>query len=85
MTTFFAVLQDGALKPHEPLEIPDGQELELAVVRLIPDAREEQESLGRLEETLRRIREEAAKYSDEWWDEFQRDIQANRVNFEERV
>jgi hypothetical protein len=33
---------------------------------------------------LAAVRGKAAKYSPGWWDEFERDLRANRLNFEER-
>jgi hypothetical protein len=38
-----------------------------------------------LDHALDELQAEAAKYPKEWWDEFERDLQANRLNFEERV
>jgi predicted DNA-binding antitoxin AbrB/MazE fold protein len=78
-----AVVQDGVLRPLEPLSVPEGREVEV-VVRVIPTPEERDEQHHRFRETLRRIREEAARYPDEWWDQFQRDIEGNRMNFGDR-
>jgi hypothetical protein len=37
------------------------------------------------DEALETFWAEGDKYPAEWWDEFERDLQANRLNFEERV
>ena len=78
-----AVVEDGVLRPLEPLSVPEGRQVEL-VVRVILTPEERQEQHQRFRETLRRIREAAANYPDEWWDQFQRDIEDNRMNFGER-
>ena len=80
-----AVVENGLLRPLEPLDIPEGQEVELAVVRLIPTADEEAEDVEQFVKALRELREEAARYPDAWWDDFQLELEANRMNFEERV
>ena len=77
-----AVVENGVLRPLEPLDIPEGQEVELAVVRLIPT---EVEDVEQFVKALRELREEAARYPEAWWDDFQRELEASRMNFEERA
>jgi predicted DNA-binding antitoxin AbrB/MazE fold protein len=79
-----AVLEGGVLKPLKPLDIPEGREVELQILGVVPTAAEEDEEIRQFEEALDRLQEEAAKYPEEWWDEFQRELRENRMNFEER-
>jgi predicted DNA-binding antitoxin AbrB/MazE fold protein len=78
-----AIVENGYLKPVEPLGIDDGRRVELDL-RLVPTPSEAEQDLSGLEETLSDIREGAAEYSQEWWDDFDRDLRENRLNFEER-
>jgi predicted DNA-binding antitoxin AbrB/MazE fold protein len=86
--TITAVVQDGVLKPRQPLDLPEGREVELQIIRLLPTSEEEPvpaRDLQHLSRTLARIREEAAKFPAEWWDDFEEELRQNRMNFEERV
>jgi hypothetical protein len=82
--TFTAVVKDGTLQPTEPLGMPDGSKVELRVIRRLPDPEERANHVRRFNEALDALQAEAAKYPDEWWDEFDRELRENRVNFEER-
>jgi predicted DNA-binding antitoxin AbrB/MazE fold protein len=75
-----AVVQDGVLRPLEPLAVPEGREVEV-VVRVIPTPEEREEKARRLEEALTRFHEEADKLGPEWWAEFERDINAGRTDW----
>jgi predicted DNA-binding antitoxin AbrB/MazE fold protein len=78
-----AVVENGLLRPTEPLPIAEGKVVEL---ELLGPVRSEvaEERIWNLAQALDELQAEAAKYPEEWWDEFERDLNANRVNFEER-
>jgi predicted DNA-binding antitoxin AbrB/MazE fold protein len=78
-----AVVENGLLRPTEPLELPEGERVELKLLRHSPAAGQPNDA-DEFAAVLAAMREEAAKYPPEWWDEFERDLRANRLNFEER-
>lgn len=78
-----AVVEDGVLRPTEPLELPEGETLELEVVRLREPDQAREDRIRAFEQALDRFQEEARQLPREWWDEFERDLEANRVRFEE--
>lgn len=80
-----AVVQDGVLKPLEPLDIPNWQEVEVEVTSILETPEETRKRNLEIIEALREWDEEARKYPKEWWDEFQRELQANRFTIPERM
>ena len=79
------VVEDGVLKPLEPVDLPAGRTIELQVVRVVPSSAEREQAVRELDEAFREFWAEASKYSDEWWDDFERDLQTNRLFFPERL
>jgi predicted DNA-binding antitoxin AbrB/MazE fold protein len=79
-----AVVENGLLRPTEPLELPEGETVQLQVVRHHHEGQNEQR-LQEMDAAFRAMWEEARKYPPEWWDEFERDLRENRLNFEERT
>ena len=75
------VVENGALKPVEPLDLTEGEVLNVDLVsRHIPEVDEEEET--RLwEEALDAISKAAAEVPPGWWEEFHRDLNENRLNF----
>jgi predicted DNA-binding antitoxin AbrB/MazE fold protein len=71
-----AVVENGCLRPNEPLDIPDGREVEVRITLMETPEGEEQRK-QRLLANLARLQGAAAKYPDEWWDEFQTDLRDN--------
>ena len=82
--TFTATIEGGVLKPKVPLGLPEGRELELAIVRLVPSPEEDAADAAAFEKALDDWYEAAAECSPEWWDDFERELRENRMNFEER-
>lgn len=79
-----AVVENGLLRPTEPLSMPEGKIIELEFVRpALTEADEKR--IRELEQALDDLQAEGANYSDEWWNDFERELQANRLNFVERV
>lgn len=76
-----AVVEGGELKSLEPIPLPDGTRVdgELVVTGEPGPTRAE-----RFRRALEAWNEAASEYSEEWWDDFERDLQANRFNIEER-
>lgn len=72
-----AVVENGALRPVEPLDLPEGEQVELAILDRKPSSE--------FERSLDALQAEARRYPAEWWDEFDRELQENRVNFEVRL
>jgi predicted DNA-binding antitoxin AbrB/MazE fold protein len=73
-----AVVDGGRLLPTEPLDLPEGREVEL-VVRLVPTPEEAAERARRFEESLRRVQEAAAQYRDDWWDQLEEEFSSGRT------
>jgi len=80
-----AVMEKGMFRPLQPVDVPEGRHVELEVVRLLPTVEDRELAVRQMDQAFQEFWEEAAQYPEEWWDEFQRDLQANRMNFEERV
>ena len=78
-----AVVENGQLRLTEPLDLPEGREVELAV-RVLPTPEEQEQDIAELEAALKELREAAAEYPPGMIEEFQRELQANRLNFPER-
>ena len=78
-TTIRAVVENGQLRPLEPLDIEEGRHVRLEVLDLGAPT-----DPARLRAALEALRESAKEYSEEFRDEFQRDIRENRLNFPER-
>jgi predicted DNA-binding antitoxin AbrB/MazE fold protein len=76
--TFAAVVEHGVLRPKEPLNLADGQEVTVT----LPEPRMSNEDFER---ALAAAQAAAREYSDEWWNDFDRELRENRMNFEERV
>ena len=74
-----AVVEAGALRPLEPLDIPEGRKVEI-VVRLVPTHEEIRQRADSLREALDQAHEAAAEFSDEEWEEIWKDPLADRVN-----
>jgi len=79
-----AVVENGLLRPTEPLSMPEGKVIEIEFVRPVRTEAEKMR-IRDLEHALDELQAEAANYSDAWWDDFERELQTNRVSFEERV
>lgn len=77
--TYEVVVEDGKLRPLQPIPLREGDHAE---VSLVSDEFAEGETLS---DVLRDIREDAAKYPEAWWDDFEKVIQENRVDFVERT
>lgn len=80
-----ATVENGVLRPSAPLGLPEGERFGLEVVRPVSLDAEAEARVRRLDEAFEAFWEEPAKYPQEWWDEYERDRQANRVNFAERA
>jgi predicted DNA-binding antitoxin AbrB/MazE fold protein len=80
-----ATVENGVLRPSAPLGLPEGERFELEVVRPLSLDAEAEARVRRLDEAFDAFWEEAAKYPQEWWDDYERDLRANRMNFEERA
>jgi predicted DNA-binding antitoxin AbrB/MazE fold protein len=80
-----AVVENGVLKPLEPLELPEGKCLEFDIEVDDPLRPPAEEANRRFDEALEAVWREARKYPKEWWDDFDRELRENRVTFEERV
>lgn len=78
--TFQVVMENGRLRPLNPLPLREGEQAEITLV--FPEDVEPEETLA---EVLRDIREESDRHSPEWWDDFDQFIRDNRVNFVERT
>lgn len=78
--TYQVVMENGRLRPLEPVPLQEGEQAEISLTPTGMATSEES-----LSDVLRDIREEAAQHSDEWWDDFERIIQENRVTFAERL
>jgi predicted DNA-binding antitoxin AbrB/MazE fold protein len=75
---FTAVVEHGALKPTEHVDLPEGETVRVTVS--VPGM-----STSEFEAALDALQAEARKYADEWWEDFDRELRENRVNFKERV
>jgi len=77
-----AIIENGLLRPMQPLELPEGRTIELEVVRMeeAPEAR-----VRAWNKALQEFWDEADQLPEEWWDDYERGIQENRLNFQERV
>lgn len=75
------------LKLDVPEDIPEGQRVELQLVRVLPkgtdEEREEARDIEAFVEAIRALQEEAAR-DPEWWDEFDRDRRRYPIVFPER-
>ncbi len=76
-----AVVEDDIIRPREPLGLPNGSEVEVVLRPQFRTPEEIRQGAERVRELLATIREEATAYPEEWWDDFQRDLETNRLNF----
>jgi predicted DNA-binding antitoxin AbrB/MazE fold protein len=72
-----AIVRNGGFAPLEPLNLPEGRQVELDVT-VVPTPEEQTEKMERLLRNLGRLQEEAAQYPEEWWDDFQKELETNR-------
>jgi predicted DNA-binding antitoxin AbrB/MazE fold protein len=79
-TTVKAVYENGVLRPQEPLDLEDGQEVDVQI--WVHGADQPQHE--RISALLTKWAAEPDDTSDEWWDEFDAFLKANRLNFPER-
>ncbi len=80
-----AIVDDGMLRLLEPLDIPKGRLVEVSVeVSTMNAGTTEEDEVLAFERALDAIQEAAAEHSEEWWDEFQQELAANRLCIPER-
>lgn len=79
-----AVVEQGLLRPVEPLDLPEGRTVTVEVA-VAPPGDEVTARVGTCEDALDALQQEAGRYSDEWWDEFERELREDRLHFVERV
>jgi predicted DNA-binding antitoxin AbrB/MazE fold protein len=77
-----AVVENGTLRPLEPLGLSEGAAVEVKV-RIPEPVRTPEERARSFREALDALQEEAAKYPDESWEQFEADINAGRTKWEE--
>lgn len=77
-----AVVENGLLRPSEPISLPEG---ETVVLELVLPEEAAEARVREWDQALAEFWSEGDKYSEEWWNDFERDLKANRLNFEERV
>jgi predicted DNA-binding antitoxin AbrB/MazE fold protein len=78
-----AVREGDMLKLVEPVDLPEGRQIELQVVRILPDEQEAEKRVRSFLEAIAALQEEAARHP-EWWDELDREVKEHRLNIPER-
>jgi predicted DNA-binding antitoxin AbrB/MazE fold protein len=77
-----AVMENGLLRPTQPLELAEGGTVELEVIRRAESA---EARVRAWNEALQEFWDEGDQLPQEWWDDYERGIQEDRLTFQERV